>query len=427
MTVKAITDPYVFVVAPPGEPEAAHVFPVEGGVFGLLSRGPVVCRTFLPLRDEARDAARFQAGWIQRRADAAAARARERSCARSRSTSAGKPVDPAAIPVSFDPGRDHPARVRGLPRAAARPAGETIGLRRARRARGAARARRAPSARSWRATGFLCSCRATASWLTTAGSAGSRRAAASATRNGCCRSKASSPVTSAHGVDVVEPGCYVRRSPCTRSSRTSTRTSRRMNAVLADVAAHPVDRLFCLGDVIGYGPNPRECLDLVKRCEFILIGNHEAGLLQVAEDFNDRARRALEWTRETLNSPEFPKETNYGYWDQIDRFVETYRTDDAFFVHGSPRDPIREYVMPANAIDRPMMEEIFGLIDRRVCFAGHTHIPGLFTLERGFVAPERAAGAGQAPGEELREHRVRRPAPRRRQPILLRARRRRRR
>ena len=166
-----------------------------------------------------------------------------------------------------------------------------------------------------------------------------------------------------------------------------------MNAVLADVAAHPVDRLYCLGDVIGYGPNPRECLDLVKRCEFILIGNHEAGLLQVAEDFNDRARRALEWTRETLNSPEFPKETNYGYWDQIDRFVETYRTDDAMFVHGSPRDPIREYVMPASALDRSMMTEIFGMIEGRVCFAGHTHVPGLFTLDRGFVhqseLPER--------------------------------------
>jgi diadenosine tetraphosphatase ApaH/serine/threonine PP2A family protein phosphatase len=166
-----------------------------------------------------------------------------------------------------------------------------------------------------------------------------------------------------------------------------------MNAVLADMAAYPVERLFCLGDVIGYGPNPRECLDLVKRCEFILIGNHEAGLLQVAEDFNDRARRALEWTRETLNSPQFPKETNYGYWDQIDKFVETQRTDDAFFVHGSPRDPIREYVMPSNAIDRAMMEEIFSLIDRRVCFAGHTHIPGVFTLDRGFVhqaeLPER--------------------------------------
>ena len=168
-----------------------------------------------------------------------------------------------------------------------------------------------------------------------------------------------------------------------------------LDAVLADIAAHPVDRVFCLGDVIGYGPNPRECLDKIARCEFTLIGNHEAGLLQVAEDFNDRARRALEWTREALNSSQFPKESNYAYWDQIDKFVETKKTDDAFFVHGSPRDPIREYVMPSDAIDRPMMEEIFRLIDRRVCFAGHTHIPGIFTLERGFThqseLPERVA------------------------------------
>jgi diadenosine tetraphosphatase ApaH/serine/threonine PP2A family protein phosphatase len=158
-----------------------------------------------------------------------------------------------------------------------------------------------------------------------------------------------------------------------------------LNAVLADIAAHPVEGVYCLGDVIGYGPNPRECLDVVARCEFVLIGNHEAGLLQVAEDFNDRARRALEWTRETLNSPQFPKESNYAYWDQIDRFVETKKTDDAFFVHGSPRDPIREYVMPSDVLNRSMMQEIFQLIDRRACFAGHTHIPGVFTLARGFV------------------------------------------
>jgi len=163
--------------------------------------------------------------------------------------------------------------------------------------------------------------------------------------------------------------------------------------VLADISAHSVDRVFCLGDVIGYGPNPRECLDLVARCEFVLIGNHEAGLLQVAEDFNDRARNALEWTRRTLNSPEFPKEKNYAYWEQIDRFVETYKTDDAFFVHGSPRDPIREYVMPSDALNHGMMVEIFSMIDRRTCFAGHTHIPGIFTPERGFIhqaeLPER--------------------------------------
>lgn len=168
-----------------------------------------------------------------------------------------------------------------------------------------------------------------------------------------------------------------------------------LDAVLADIAAHSVESIYCLGDVIGYGPNPRECLDKVATCEFTLIGNHEAGLLQVAEDFNDRARKALEWTRETLNSSQFPKEKNYGYWDQIDRFVETKKTEDGFFVHGSPRDPVREYVMPSDAVDRPMMEEIFGLIDRRACFAGHTHIPGIFTLERGFIhqreLPDRVA------------------------------------
>ncbi len=158
-----------------------------------------------------------------------------------------------------------------------------------------------------------------------------------------------------------------------------------MTAVLEDMARFSVSTVYCLGDVIGYGPNPRECLDIIRRCEFTLIGNHEAGMLQVADDFNDRARRALEWTKNALNDPAFPRDKNYEYWNQIDGFVETYRTDDALFVHGSPRDPIREYVMPSDANDREKMDEIFALMDRPYCFAGHTHVPGIFTLEDGFT------------------------------------------
>jgi DNA repair protein RadC len=103
MTVKAITDPYVFVVAPPGEPESAHVFPVEGGVFGLLSRGPVVCRTFLPLRDEAEIRRAFKrAGFSDGPTPPPRTLA---SLVRTiQDYFRGKPVDPAAIPVSFDPG-----------------------------------------------------------------------------------------------------------------------------------------------------------------------------------------------------------------------------------------------------------------------------------------------------------------------------------
>jgi diadenosine tetraphosphatase ApaH/serine/threonine PP2A family protein phosphatase len=155
-----------------------------------------------------------------------------------------------------------------------------------------------------------------------------------------------------------------------------------LTAVFADMAAFGVQRVLCLGDVIGYGPQPRETLELVRRCEFILLGNHEEGLLDTicGDGFNDRARKALEWTRDELNSPRFAKEQNYGLWDLIDTMQTQRQEGDVLYVHASPRQPVREYVMPADALDRTKMADIFGhMATARICFGGHTHVPGIFT------------------------------------------------
>jgi diadenosine tetraphosphatase ApaH/serine/threonine PP2A family protein phosphatase len=160
-----------------------------------------------------------------------------------------------------------------------------------------------------------------------------------------------------------------------------------LTTVFSDIDAHGVKEVYCLGDVIGYGPNPRECLELVRaKCAWTILGNHEEGLMNESfgADFNDRARRALTWTRDTLSSPTFPKESNYALWSQIDEFGEVRRTDDAMFVHGSPRDPVREYVMPQDSLNAAMMRDLFMKIDRPVCFAGHTHVPGVFAPDAGF-------------------------------------------
>ena len=65
-----------------------------------------------------------------------------------------------------------------------------------------------------------------------------------------------------------------------------------LTAVYEDMQAFDVDEVYCLGDVIGYGPDPRETLMRMKDVSFILMGNHEEGLLFTAEGFNDRARGA---------------------------------------------------------------------------------------------------------------------------------------
>lgn len=158
-----------------------------------------------------------------------------------------------------------------------------------------------------------------------------------------------------------------------------------LTAVFEDMQGFDVEKIYCLGDVIGYGPEPRETLEMVKDASFILLGNHEEGLLYTADSFNDRARTALEWTRDQLNSSEFAKEENFVLWELIDGFKEQERDGDLMFVHASPRQPVREYVMPADALDRSKMTDIFRHMgNAKACFGGHTHVPGMFIEGSGF-------------------------------------------
>jgi predicted phosphodiesterase len=75
-----------------------------------------------------------------------------------------------------------------------------------------------------------------------------------------------------------------------------------LQAVLADIETHPITEIYCLGDVVGYGPNPRECVDLVMQCKIVLLGNHDQGAMFDPDGFNPPAERAIFWTRDQLES-----------------------------------------------------------------------------------------------------------------------------
>ena len=67
-----------------------------------------------------------------------------------------------------------------------------------------------------------------------------------------------------------------------------------LNAVLADIGKHNVSETYCLGDIVGYGPNPRECIDLVMKCKVVLLGNHDQGAMFDPDGFNPPAERAID-------------------------------------------------------------------------------------------------------------------------------------
>ncbi|MCA9114874.1 MAG: metallophosphoesterase family protein, partial [Planctomycetaceae bacterium] len=141
----------------------------------------------------------------------------------------------------------------------------------------------------------------------------------------------------------------------------------------------------CLGDIIGYGPNPRECIDRVMKVDFCLLGNHDQGALFDPEGFNSGAERAIFWTRKMLEAGD--ARGNEARWEFLGELPRMRREPDLLFVHGSARNPLNEYVFPEDIYNQRKMERIFGLVDR-YCFQGHTHIPGVFTEELNFLAPE---------------------------------------
>ncbi|MEM6474083.1 MAG: metallophosphoesterase family protein [Planctomycetota bacterium] len=159
-------------------------------------------------------------------------------------------------------------------------------------------------------------------------------------------------------------------------------------AVMSDIDAQGVDEIFCLGDIIGYGPNPCQCLDTVMlRAKVTILGNHDQAALFDPDGFNPMALQAIYWTRDQLdNGPGTSAQVN-GRWDFLGELPRSFEEDDFKFVHGSPRDPTNEYVFPEYVFDQRKMEILFGKVSR-YCFMGHTHLPGIFTTNCEFIQPD---------------------------------------
>jgi diadenosine tetraphosphatase ApaH/serine/threonine PP2A family protein phosphatase len=137
-------------------------------------------------------------------------------------------------------------------------------------------------------------------------------------------------------------------------------------AVLAD-AQGQWDKIWCLGDVIGYGPNPNECVELLRQHDHLsLSGNHDWAVLGRLDinSFNGDARTAILWTRNRLRAD------NREYLESL----PAHHLEAPFtLAHASPRHPVWEYIMdPATAAAN------FPHFDTPYCLVGHTHSPIIF-------------------------------------------------
>jgi predicted phosphodiesterase len=144
-----------------------------------------------------------------------------------------------------------------------------------------------------------------------------------------------------------------------------------LEAVIAD--AGDFEAAWCLGDLIGYGPDPNECIQLVRQLPELvcLLGNHDAAVIQQIDisSFNPEARRALQWTLNSLSQDSV---------DYLTSLPERTVANGVTLVHGSPRQPVWEYLL-----DTQIASQNFAYFETSFCFVGHSHLPVIFQLNEG--------------------------------------------
>jgi predicted phosphodiesterase len=167
-----------------------------------------------------------------------------------------------------------------------------------------------------------------------------------------------------------------------------------LQTVLADIQRRNIRRIVCLGDVVGYGPNPKECLDLVrKHCRVCLMGNHDHAVLYEPCNFNSAAERACYWTRQLLEAEPDTKLRN-ARWRFLGSLPVRVQQRELLYVHASPRRPINEYIFPEDVFTNPQkVLANFERLDAQLCFVGHTHQPGVFLDDPYFDPPHELPDA----------------------------------
>ncbi len=141
-------------------------------------------------------------------------------------------------------------------------------------------------------------------------------------------------------------------------------------AVLEDIEYRGgFDQIWCLGDIVGYGPDPHECIELMRKYNHICVaGNHDWAAIHKIDtfDFNAYAVEAAKWTAAQLTSQDIA---------YLEAVPEILTLKDFTLVHGSPRNHIIEYILSSS-----VAEDNFRIMETRYCLIGHSHVPFIFEL-----------------------------------------------
>lgn len=167
-----------------------------------------------------------------------------------------------------------------------------------------------------------------------------------------------------------------------------------LTAVMAKIDSLGItpDRIVCLGDVIGYGPEPIPCLDIAMDWRFTLMGNHEEAVVTgLTFAWGKVAREAILWTRALLKPGVLSMPKVRKRWKFLESLELKVEDGNTLYVHGSPRDPTMEYILKVDT--EPFfgevpkkIQEIFDMI-KGPCFVGHSHTACLINEEFEYHLP----------------------------------------
>lgn len=160
-----------------------------------------------------------------------------------------------------------------------------------------------------------------------------------------------------------------------------------LNRVLEMLRQEHVEGYIVAGDLVGYGPYPNECIDIIKGLPnaTIVVGNHDWAVIDLEDisTFNEQAQAAIQWTKSVLTP---------GSVEYISSLEYVEHHDNWMVVHGSPRDPLDEYLITVKTAEKsiPFLKE-------KICFVGHSHEP---------LHIRHDQGQGQMEIKELRDNEI---------------------
>jgi len=159
-----------------------------------------------------------------------------------------------------------------------------------------------------------------------------------------------------------------------------------LNSTISRLSSY--DKMICLGDIVGYGPQPNEVIETLHdlQPDIVLMGNHDSAVVtQDVSGFSSNAAEAVRWTRLKI------RKENLEYLSSLKpaarvRFEET----PAALFHGSPRDPLNEYVFPG--LPDSLGRKLIGEADSKLVLLGHTHMPMVYSTAEGILANPGSVG-----------------------------------